>query len=181
MSEIIFLTLMVIILVHKSRSLFPVLYRKFEHSWKYFIQIEQELDLSFLHYDFIEYLQLELIEQKRCNERRAQELMVEYEQLTSLVKCLEDGGSGNGGGSGASDGLLDDVNNNNQQYGHQSEGRDPGGRCDNNTFVAMSMGNGGFGAVGGNGLQHQLGLANTLDDDAQSGAHNLATNLSVVS
>jgi len=87
--DLTFLILLIIYLFYKLRYIFPDLAGRFDVSWKFFTGFERELDPSFLYDNFVEFLQLELGEQKVRNDQRVDSLKQEVVQLEKIAKLVE--------------------------------------------------------------------------------------------
>ena len=87
--DLTFLVLLIIYLFYKLRFSFPSLSGRFEISWKFFSSFEHELDPSFLYDNFIQFIQLEICQQRRANERRTESLRQEYAYLEKISKLVD--------------------------------------------------------------------------------------------
>ena len=67
----------------------PALAGRFDVSWKFFNGFERELDPSFLYDNFMEFIQLEMCQQKVANEKRTDTLKQEVLQLEKISKIVE--------------------------------------------------------------------------------------------
>lgn len=87
--DITFLSILIIVLFYKLRHLFHNIILGFESSWKVLASFERDLESSFLHENFFEFLQNEFIGQRNSNQQRAEQLQQELAQLEKISKIID--------------------------------------------------------------------------------------------
>lgn len=87
--DITFVSLLLAVIFYKLRYVFPSLVAKIEGSWKFLVTFERELQSSFLHDTFSEFLQTELFQQRQANKKRTDQLKQEVLFLEKMMKQVD--------------------------------------------------------------------------------------------
>nr|XP_027197368.1 polycomb protein PHO-like isoform X2 [Dermatophagoides pteronyssinus] len=89
--DITFISLLITVIFYKLRHLFPTLVNlsRSDVSWKFLINFERDIDVSFMHETFLEFLQNELLQQRLSNKKRTENLKQEVIFMEKICKMVD--------------------------------------------------------------------------------------------
>lgn len=89
--DITFISLLITVIFYKLRHLFPTLVNlsRPDVSWKFLINFERDIEVSFMHETFLEFLQNELLQQRLTNKKRTDILKQEVIFMEKMCKMVD--------------------------------------------------------------------------------------------
>ncbi|OTF70150.1 hypothetical protein BLA29_003173, partial [Euroglyphus maynei] len=89
--NITFISLLITVIFYKLRYLFPTLVNlsRSDVSWKFLINFERDIEVSFMHETFLEFLQNELLQQRLSNKKRTDILKQEVIFMEKMCKMVD--------------------------------------------------------------------------------------------